>query len=84
VFHEKPDVLYFITLDYVSSKKIIYINFYWYGYESSKGLSIIHDFTAHWAIKNKQMANCWILDYEPKSSQLDWWMFSYDSDIEST
>jgi hypothetical protein len=26
------------------------------------GLAIIQDFTAHWAIKNKQMVNVWTFD----------------------
>ena len=47
---------------YVSSKKLIDIHFYFYGYESSKGPAIIQDFTAHWAIKNKQMVNVWTFD----------------------
>ena len=81
---KKPDVLNFVTLAYISSKKMVYIYFYFYGYESSKGLAIIQDFTAHWAIKNKQMANVWTFDLESESSQLEWWMISYDSDIEST
>ena len=62
---------------------MIDINFYFYGYESSKDLAIIQDFTAHWALKNKQMTNVWTFDLESESSQLEWWMFSYGSDIES-
>jgi hypothetical protein len=83
VFHKKPDVLNFITLDYISSTKMIDINFYFYGYESSKGLAIIQDFTAHWVLKNKQMTNIWTFDLESESSHLEERMFSYDSDIES-
>jgi hypothetical protein len=41
---------------------MIYIHFYCQGYENSKGLAIIQDFTAHSAIKNEQMANVWALD----------------------
>ena len=37
---KKPDVLDFLTLAYISSKKMEYI-FYFYGYESSNGLAII-------------------------------------------
>ena len=44
---KKCGVLNFITLAYVSSKKMIYINFYCNGYENSKELAIIQDFTAH-------------------------------------
>ena len=64
---KKRGVLNFITLAYVSSKKMIDIHFYWYGCEKSIGLAIIQDFTAHWAIKNKQMANVWKFDSMPES-----------------
>ena len=30
-------------------------------------MAIIKDFTAHWAIKNKQMANDWKVDSMPES-----------------
>jgi hypothetical protein len=46
-----------VTLTPVSSKKIIDIHFYYYGYAISEGLDIFKDFTAHLTIKNKQMAN---------------------------
>ena len=36
---------------------MIYIQFYCSGYENSIGLANIKDFTAHWAVKNKPMAN---------------------------
>ena len=81
MLHKKPDVLTFITLAYVSSKKMIDIYFFLYGYESSKGLAIIQDFTAHWVMKIKQMANVWTFDLESETPQLEWWMLSFDSDI---
>ena len=84
MLHKKPDVLNFITLAYISSRKMIDIHFYCLGYESSKGLAIIQDFTAHWVIENKQMANVWTFDLESESLQLERRMFSYDSDIESS
>ena len=62
MLQKKIGVLNFITLAYLSSKKMIYIHFYCNGYEDSKGLAIIQDFTAHWAVKNKQMANVWTFD----------------------
>ena len=62
MLQKKPGVLNSVTLDYISSKKIIDIYFYFWGYENSKGLAIIQDFTAHWAIKNKQMANVWTFE----------------------
>jgi hypothetical protein len=65
------------------SKKMIYMYFYFRGYENSIGRAIIQDFTAHWAINNKQMANAWTFDLESESSHLELMMFSYDSDIES-
>jgi hypothetical protein len=46
--------------------------------EILKGLAIIQDFTAHWAIKNEQITNVWIFNIESESSQLEWRMFSYD------
>ena len=46
------------TLAHVLSKKMIYIHFFLW-YEISRGLAIIKDFTAHWAIKSVQMANVW-------------------------
>ena len=36
---------------------MIDIQFYCKSYENSKGFAIIQDFTAHWAIKNKEMVN---------------------------
>jgi hypothetical protein len=36
-----------VTLAYISSKKLIDIYFYFWGYENYKGLAIIQDFTAH-------------------------------------
>ena len=47
MLQKKRGVLNFITLAYFSSKKMIDIHFYCQGYENSKGLAIIHDFTAH-------------------------------------
>jgi hypothetical protein len=67
----------------ISSKKMRDIHNYFEGYENSKGLAFIQDFTALWAIKNKQMVNVWTFDYESDSSQLEWGMFSHDSDSES-
>ena len=84
MLHKKPDVLNFVTLAHISSKLIIDIYLYFWEYECSKGLAIIQDFTAHWAIENKQMAIVWTFDLESESSQLEWWIFSYDSDMEST
>jgi hypothetical protein len=83
VLQKKPGVSNFVTLAYISSKKMIYIYFYFWGYENSEGLAIIQDFAAHWAIKNKEMANVWSFDLESESSYLELRMFSYDSDIES-
>ena len=57
MLQNKPELSNFITLAYISSDKIIDIHFYWWQYENSKGLAIIQDFTAHWAIKNKQIMN---------------------------
>ena len=37
------------------------------GYEETKGLAIIQDFTAHCAIKNEQMVNVWNFTKESKS-----------------
>ena len=62
MLQKKPGVLNLKTLAYVSSKKMINIHFYFLGYENSKGLVIIQYFTAHWAIKNKQMVNVWTFD----------------------
>ena len=62
MLHKKPDGVDFVTLAHISSKKNVDIYFYGYGYESYKGLAIIQDFTAHWAIKNKQMVNVWTFD----------------------
>ena len=78
MLQKKGGVLNFIILAHVSLKKIIYINFYCEGYENSKGLAIIQDFTAHWAIKNKQMVNVWTFD-----SVRMWDVLIYDSGIES-
>ena len=46
---------------------MIDIHFYFWGSEHSKGLAIIQDFTAHWAMKNEQMANVWKFDSMPDS-----------------
>ena len=73
---------YWVTSSCDSSMKIMDILFYFLGYENSKGLAIIQDFTAHWAIKNKQMANVLSFYLESESSQLEWRMFPYDLDIE--
>jgi hypothetical protein len=83
VLQKKPGVSNFVTSAYISSKKMIgvFFNFWWY--ENSKELAIIQYFAAHWAIKNKQMTNVWTLDLESESSQLEWRIFSYNSDIES-
>jgi hypothetical protein len=57
VLQIKPGVSNFVTSAYISSKKMIDIYFYCWGYENYKGLAIIQDFAAYWAIKNKEMAN---------------------------
>jgi hypothetical protein len=57
VLQNKPELSNFITLEYVSSKKMIDIHLYCQGYENSKGQAIIQEITAHWAIKNKWMVN---------------------------
>ena len=59
MLQNKPELSNFITLAYISPKKIIDIHFYCWQYENSKGPAIIQDFTAHWAITNKQMVNVW-------------------------
>ena len=59
---KKRGVLNFITLTYVSSEKMTDIHLYCQRNENSQGLAIIQDFTAHWAIKDKQMANVWTFD----------------------
>ena len=41
----------------VFSQKVIHFDFYLKEYESSKGLSIIWDFTATSVMNNEQMAN---------------------------
>ena len=64
MLQKKPGVSNFVTSAFISSKKMIDIYFYLYGYENSQGLAIIQDFTAHWAIENKQMANVWKLYFE--------------------
>ena len=71
MLQKKTGVFDFITLAYVSSKKMTDIHFYCQIYENYKGLAIIQDFTAHWVIKNKQMANVWTFDSESESSQLE-------------
>ena len=78
MLQKKGGVFNFITLAYISSKKIIFIHFYCQGYEHSKGLAIIQDFTAHWALKNKQMVNVWTFDSARMQDVL-----IYDSGIES-
>jgi hypothetical protein len=62
---------------------MIDIHLYCQGYGNSKGLAIIQDFKAHWAIKNEEMANVRTFNIESQSSQLEWMMFPYDSDNES-
>ena len=46
--------------------KYIYIHLFFKEYEHFRGFSIIQDFTAHWAIKNEQMATIWKFDSKPK------------------
>jgi hypothetical protein len=46
-------------------------------------LANVQNFKAHRAIKNNQMANVWTFDLESESSQLEYRIFSYESDIES-
>ena len=67
MLQKKPGVSNFVTSPYISSKKMTYISLYFYGYGNSKGLAIIQDFTAHWAIKNKQMASVWTFHSESES-----------------
>jgi hypothetical protein len=57
---------------------MIHIHFYCQGYENSKGLAIIQDFTAHWAIKNEEIVNVWTFNIESESSQFEWRMFPND------
>ena len=71
MLQKKPGVSNFVTSAYISSKKMIDIYFYFWGYENSNGLAIIEDFTAHWAIKNKEMSNVWTFDWESESSHLE-------------
>ena len=59
---KKPGVLKSKILASISSKKGIDIQFYFHWYKNSKGLAIIQDFTAHWAIKNEEMVNVWKFD----------------------
>ena len=63
MLQKKPGVLNFVALAYISSTKLIDIYFYGYGYGNSQVLAIIQNFTAHWAIKNKPMANVWTFDW---------------------
>ena len=83
MLQKKPGVSIFVTSAYISSKKIIDISFSFEVYENSKGQAIIQDFTAHWVIKIEEMANVRTFDLESESSQLEWRMLLFDSDIES-
>ena len=83
MLQKNPGVSNFVTSAYSSSKNIIDVFLNFYRYENSKDLAIIQYFAAHWAIKNKQMANVWTFDLESESSQLEWRMFSYNLGIES-
>ena len=71
MLQKKPGVSNFVTTAYISSKKIIDIYFYFWGYETSKGPANIQDCTAHWVIKKKQMVNVWTFDLESESSHLE-------------
>ena len=53
------------------------IQFYLWGFWNTKGLAIIHDFTAHWAIKNEQMVNIWKFDLVRMQD-----LSKFDSDID--
>ena len=57
---------------------MIVIWFYCQSYENSKGLAIIQDFTAYWAIKNKEMVIVWKFDSVRMQD-----LVIYDSDIKS-
>ena len=59
---KKPPFQKFATLAYFPTKKMIYFILFSLGYGTFKLLAIVHDFIAHWAIKNKQMANSWNLN----------------------
>ena len=48
---------------------MIDMHFYFQGYGNSKGLAIIQDFTAHWAINNKPITNVPSFNIESESSQ---------------
>ena len=78
MLQKKPGVSNFVTSAFISSKKMIDIHFYCSENEHSKGLTIIQDFTAHWAIKNKRMVNVWTFDSVRMQDVL-----IYDSNIES-
>ena len=66
---------------YVSSKKMTDIHFYCQRYENYKGLAIIQDFTAHWAIKDKQMVNVWTF-YPVRMQDVFIYVLIYDWCIE--
>ena len=66
----------------IPTKKIIYFILYSLGYGNFKLLAIVHDFIAHWAITNEQMADTW--NFTSESEQLEWKNFSYELDIESS
>jgi hypothetical protein len=57
VLQNKPELSNFISLEYVSSKKMIDNHLNCQGYENSKGQAIIQEFTADSVIKNKRMVN---------------------------
>jgi hypothetical protein len=57
------------------------IHFYCQRYENSKGLAIIQDFTAHWAIKDKWMGNVWTF-YPVRMQDVFVYVLIYDWCIE--
>ena len=59
MLQKKPPFWKFATLAYIPTKKMIDFILYSLGYGNFKLLAIVHDFIAHWAIKNEQMANSW-------------------------
>jgi hypothetical protein len=69
-----------------SSEKMLNTLFIFIIYEETKVLAIIHDFTAHCAIKNEEMVQ--VLKFDSKSEFEEknlwlYWIFSSNSDFES-
>ena len=51
----------------ISSRKSIDIHYFFIETVKFRWFAIIYDFTAHWAMKNEQMATIWKFDSKPKS-----------------